>query len=134
MREQRAHNRRLMREDAIISGPSGERRQPAILLDISRVGVCFTSPQLLPSGTVYRLEFSLPGQPGLHRTTLEVVHSSSSGVPSGYRVGARFLDIAPDTAERIMDFVTKDVDMPAAGTQSKREADRVQHQANQTPD
>ena len=134
MREQRAHNRRLMREDAIISDPSGDARRPAILLDISRVGVCFTSPQLLPSGMVYSLEFSLPGQTGLHRTTLEVVHSSSSGVPSGYRVGARFLDIPAGTAELIMDFVTRDVDAPPNPSRSEGKAHRMEHQADQSTD
>lgn len=123
-----------MREDAIVSDPSRNTRRPAILLDISRVGVSFTSAQLLPSGEVLSLEFGLPGHAGLHQTTVEVVHSSASGVPSGYRVGARFLEIGQDTTDQIMDFVTTAVHTLGQPPSSEREPDGVQQQANQAPD
>lgn len=106
MRDQRAHARRLMREDAILSDESGSGRQPVVLLDISRLGIAFTSPKLLEGGARLRLQFSLPGNPDRHDTLVEVVHSTSSGVPSGFRVGARFIEIEPHTTALITEFAT----------------------------
>ena len=106
MHEKRAHTRRLMREDATIADASGKARHPVVLLDISRLGVCFTSPDLLESGSRHILDFHLPGNPHLQETVIQVVHSTSDGVPAGYRVGARFVHIAPETTEHITDFVS----------------------------
>ena len=106
MPEKRAHTRRLMREDAVLADVAGGARRPVIMLDISRLGVCFTSPKLLESGSRHILDFNLPGTQHLHETVVQVVHSSQSGVPSGYKVGARFVHIAPDTTESIVHFVS----------------------------
>ena len=106
MHEQRAHNRRLMREDAVLSNEVGGARRPVIMLDISRLGVCFTSSTLLESGTRHLLEFNLPGTGPVHETVVQVVHSSESGVPSGYKVGARFIHIEAETTESIVHFVS----------------------------
>jgi hypothetical protein len=106
MSEKRAHSRRLMHENAVLAAAAGETRQPVVMLDISRVGVCFTSPALLDSGSRHILEFKLPATTQLHETVVQVVHSSPGGVPSGYRVGARFVHILPDTADSIVHFVS----------------------------
>jgi hypothetical protein len=106
MQEKRAHTRRLMKEDAVLANDGGSGRQPVVLLDISRLGVSFTSPSLLESGSRHILDFKLPGTPQLHETVVQVVHSSASGVPSGYRVGARFVHIQLDTTDAIMQFVS----------------------------
>ena len=106
MPEKRAHTRRLMQEDAVLADAAGTTRQPVVLLDISRLGVSFTSPSLLDNGSRHILDFNLPGTAQLHETVVQVVHSSASGVPSGYKVGARFVHIAPETTESIVHFVS----------------------------
>ena len=106
MSEKRAHTRRLMREDAVLADATGAARHPVVMLDISRLGVCFTSPTLLDGGSRHILDFKLPGMPQLHETVVQVVHCSDSGVPSGYRVGARFVHIPAETTESIVDFVS----------------------------
>jgi len=106
MHEKRAHTRRLMREDASLADASGKARHPVVLLDISRLGVYFTSPDLLAGGSRYILDFRLPGNPQLQETVIQVVHSTSDGVPAGFMVGARFVHIAPETTDHITDFVS----------------------------
>lgn len=106
MQEKRAHIRRLMREDAVLADATGNARHPVVLLDISRLGVSFTSPQELPGGSRHMLDFRLPGSPELQETVVQVVHSTSAGVPAGFRVGARFVHIADETTEQIVQFVS----------------------------
>lgn len=106
MQEKRAHTRRLMREEAVLADATGSSRHPVVMLDISRLGVSFTSPELLPSGSRHLLDFRLPGSPELQETVVQVVHSTSAGVPSGFRVGARFVHIADETSEQIVQFVS----------------------------
>lgn len=106
MSEKRAHTRRLMREDAVLADVTGAPRRPVIMLDISRLGVCFTSPVELDGGSRHILDFHLPGMQQLHETVVQIVHSSPIGVPSGYKIGARFVHIQPDTTESIVNFVS----------------------------
>lgn len=106
MSEKRAHARRLMHEEAVLADAGGAARQPVILLDISRVGVSFTSPVMLDGSSRHLLEFKLPGVPGAHQTVVLVIHSSQTGVPSGYRIGARFVHIETDTTDAITHFVS----------------------------
>jgi hypothetical protein len=106
MHEKRAHTRRLMREEAVLADASGNARHPVVMLDISRLGVCFTSPEQLESGSRHILDFRLPGSPALQETVVQVVHSTSAGVPAGFKVGARFVHIAPETTDQISSFVS----------------------------
>lgn len=106
MDEKRAYTRRLMREDAVLADASGSARYPVVMLDISRVGVSFASPTQLETGSRHLLNFRLPGNAQLQETVLQVVHSTSAGVPAGFRVGARFVHIQPETTESIASFVT----------------------------
>lgn len=106
MPEKRAHMRRLMRENAVLADATGAARHPVVMLDISRLGVSFTSPTLLDGGSRHILDFKLPGTTQLHETVVQVVHCTDSGVPSGYRVGARFVHIPSETAESIVNFVS----------------------------
>ena len=109
MHEKRAHTRRLMREEAVIASAEGKARHPVILLDISRVGVSFTSPTTLDSGSRHILDFRLPGNSQLQETVVQVVHTTSDGVPAGFRVGARFVHIQAETTESIVAFVSNTV-------------------------
>ena len=106
MSEKRAHTRRLMKEDAVLADAMGTMRHPVVLLDISRPGVSFTSPGPLDGGSRHILEFKLPGTPQMHETVVQVIHCSDSGVPSGFRVGARFVHIPAETTESIVNFVS----------------------------
>ena len=105
MSEKRAHKRKLMREDAVLADAAGTTRHPVVMLDISRVGVSFASPLELEGGSRHILDFRLPGIDGLHETVVQVVHSSTDGVPSGFRIGARFVHIEGETAAGIATFV-----------------------------
>ncbi len=106
MHEKRAHTRKLMREEAILADASGQARHPVVMLDISRLGVCFASADVLESGSRHILDFRLPGNPQLQETVIQVVHSTRDGVPAGFRVGARFVHIAAETTEHIVTFVS----------------------------
>jgi hypothetical protein len=106
MQEKRAHTRRLMHEDAVLAEATGQGRQPVILLDISRLGVCFTCPAPLEGGARHILDFRLPGGAQLHETVVQVVHSGSAGVPAGFRIGARFVHVPAETESAIVQFVS----------------------------
>lgn len=106
MQEKRAHTRRLMREAAVLAGCSGDSHHPVIMLDISRVGVSCAGPTELESGARHILDFRLPGNVQLQETVVQVIHCTSAGVPSGYRIGARFVHIAPETSNDIAVFVS----------------------------
>jgi hypothetical protein len=106
MSEKRAHTRRLMHEEAMLADAGATARQPVVLLDISRVGVSFTSPAALDGGSRHLLGFRLPGVPDSHETVVQVIHSSTNGVPSGYRIGARFVHIETETTDAITNFVS----------------------------
>lgn len=110
MQEKRAHSRRLMQEDAFLSNTSAASRHPVVLLDIARLGICFTNPDLLAKGSVHTLVFTLPGSAQLHQALIEVVHSTTQGVPVGYRVGARFLEIHPDSSALVNELVASLID------------------------
>ena len=107
MKEQRAHARKLMHERAFLADASGTAWAPTILLDISLSGVSFAFAESLSSGEVRQLRFCLPGSASQHLTFINLVHQTSHGVPSGYKYGARFATISPETIEQIVDFVSK---------------------------
>ena len=111
MRERRAHTRALMHEHAFLIGDDGQRA-PVIMLDISLRGASFATAEVLASGALRQLEFGLPGSPTRHTVLMKVVNQSTSGVPSGFRVGAMFIAVDPRTTEEITDFVSKAVPAP----------------------
>jgi hypothetical protein len=94
----------MMHEQAFLSDSSGSSWAPIILLDISIRGISFATPDALMSGAVRQLRFTLPGSPTRHHSLINVVHRSTSGVPSGFKIRARFVKIEADTTNQIMDF------------------------------
>lgn len=106
MQERRAHTRRLMQEEAFLFDTTGSTRQPVLLLDVSRLGVSFTNPVYLESESVHKFAFCLPGNSQMHETVVSVVHSTTQGVPAGYRVGARFIEIDAHTTSVINKLVS----------------------------
>jgi hypothetical protein len=100
-----------MHEQAFLLDSSGTSWSPVVLLDISLCGVGFATPEALISGTVRQLLFTVPGSRTRHHTHVHIVHRSTSGVPSGFRVGARFVTIDQETAGQIADFVSKSAEI-----------------------
>jgi hypothetical protein len=109
LREQRAHARKLMHEQAFLLDASGSSWAPVVLLDISQGGVSFATPEALVSGAVRQLVFTVPGSQTRHHSQISIVHRTTCGVPNGFRIGARFKTVDPITTEQIVDFVSKSV-------------------------
>lgn len=107
MIEQRAHARKLMHEQASLSDAGMISWVPVILLDISLRGVSFASQEALVNGELRQLRFRMPGSAQLHQVLIYVVHHSRSGVPFGFRAGARFEEIDAHTTDAISDFLSK---------------------------
>ena len=107
MDEKRAHRRQLMHGVALVGSASLDDWQPMILLDMSVSGVCFTHTTELAEGALRTLRFRLPDDNVLHQVAISVVHSTTWGVPSGYRVGASFVSLERKTEQAILDFLEK---------------------------
>lgn len=97
----------MMHEQAFLSDSSATSWAPVILLDISMRGLSFATPEALSGGTLRRLQFTLPGSPVRHHCQINIVHRSTLGVPSGFKIGAMFVTIDTDTTDQIVDFVSK---------------------------
>ena len=98
-----------MHEKASLLDADGTVLAPVILLDISLRGASFATSEALKSGAIRQLEFTLPGSRTRHNTLIQVVHQSTTGVPSGFKVGAMFVVIDATTTNEIIDFVSKSV-------------------------
>jgi hypothetical protein len=107
LKEQRIHVRKLMHEQAYLADPGMTSWAPVVLLDISLRGISFASPTVIIDGELRQLQFRMPGSPLLHRVLIHIVHHTTSGVPVGFKVGARFEEISADTTEAISDFLSK---------------------------
>lgn len=97
----------MMREQAFMSDSTATSWAPIVLLDISLRGVSFATPEPLVAGLVRELQFTVPGSPVRHHAHINVVRSSTSGVPSGFKIGAMFVKIDTETTDHIADFVSK---------------------------
>jgi hypothetical protein len=107
LKEQRLHARKLMHEPAFVSDVARTSWTPVILLDISLRGVSFASPGVVIGGELRQLRFTMPGKPHPHLALISVVHSSSAGVPVGFKVGAKFEEVKAETTDAIADFMSK---------------------------
>jgi hypothetical protein len=107
MQEQRAHARKLMHEQAYLADPRMSSWTPVVLLDISLRGISFASPTTIIDGELRQLHFRMPDSPVLHRALIHIVHQTTSGVPVGFKVGARFEDIGADTTDAIGGFLSE---------------------------
>jgi hypothetical protein len=107
MKEQRAHARKLMHEQAYLADANMTSWAPVVLLDISLSGISFASPTVIIGDALRQLQFRMPGSPRLHRALIHIVHHSTSGAPVGFKVGARFEEISADTTDAITDFLSK---------------------------
>lgn len=105
MIEQRAHVRKLMHEQAFLSDAGVTSWTPVVLLDISPCGVSFATPGVILGSELRQLRFRIPGSAQLHHASVHIVHQTNSGVPVGYKLGARFDAIDADTTNAIMAFL-----------------------------
>lgn len=105
VQEKRAQIRKLMLEAASVADAAGASWHPIILLDISRIGLAFASAQAMENGGSHMLRFRLPGNPRQHEAVVSVVHSSTAGVPSGFRIGAKFVVVVPAMIVAIEEFI-----------------------------
>jgi hypothetical protein len=96
-----------MHEPAFVSDVGLTSWVPVILLDISLRGVSFASPGVVISGELRQLRFTMPGKSQPHAVLISIVHSSSAGVPVGFKVGAKFETVKAETSEAIADFLSK---------------------------
>jgi hypothetical protein len=105
LKEQRVHARKLMHEQAYLADASMSSWAPVVLIDISLSGISFASPTAIIDGELRQLQFRMPGSPLLHRALIHIVHHSQSGVPVGFKVGARFEEISAGTTDAITGFL-----------------------------
>jgi hypothetical protein len=94
-----------MHEQAYLADAGMSSWAPVILIDISLSGISFASPAAIICDTPRELHFRMPGSPLLHRARIQVVHHSTSGVPVGFKVGARFEEIGVETRDAIAGFL-----------------------------
>ncbi|ALK98396.1 hypothetical protein AB595_06845 [Massilia sp. WF1] len=105
MKEQRVHARKLIREQAYLADARTSSWTPVVLLDISQCGISFASPTAITKDELRQLHFRMPGSALLHRALVHIVHHSTSGVPVGFKVGARFDELGADTKQAIAAFL-----------------------------
>ena len=96
-----------MHEQAYLADAGITSWIPVVLLDISLSGISFASPTVIVSDESRQLHFRMPGSPLLHRALIRIVYHTTSGVPLGVRVGARFEQMSADTTHAIADFLSK---------------------------
>jgi hypothetical protein len=96
-----------MHEHAYLADANMTSWSPVVLIDISLRGISFASPAAIINGELRQLQFRMPGSPLLHRALIHIVHHSTSGVPVGFKVGAKFEEIGADTTEAIGDFLSQ---------------------------
>jgi hypothetical protein len=82
-------------------------------------GIGFFTESLLPPGTVLRVELKFPSRKKPVAFTAEVIWSGKLLLeklevpqPRAYEVGVRFLDIAPEDQEFLMDYSARSSDEP----------------------
>lgn len=95
-----------MHEQAYLADANMSSWVPVILIDISMSGISFASPTVIIGGKPRELHFRMPGSPLLHRALIHIVHNSTSGVPVGFKVGARFEEIGAETTDAIANFLS----------------------------
>lgn len=77
-----------------------------VLLEISTHGLTIASTQLMVTGELRPVRFTLPGDGGSHHAFVTLMFRSTAGVPTGFRYGARFTVIDPNTTSHIVDFLS----------------------------
>jgi hypothetical protein len=101
-----------MHEQAYVADASMTSWAPVVLIDISLSGISFASPTAIISGEMRQLQFRIPGSTLLHRVLIDIVHHTTSGVPVGFKVGARFENIGAETRDAVAGFLGQPQEAP----------------------
>ncbi len=84
-----------------------EGQEPAILRDISEIGLACTAPQEVPEMTLVALDFSLPGATEVHHVKGAVVRCEPlSGAERGkFDLAVYFTELTPVTRAALRHYV-----------------------------
>jgi hypothetical protein len=120
--EQRSHDRKILAADALIEDGSGHDWRHVHMLDVSRMGLAFTTDEIVEVGSIRRFDFALPGSLTRIVCRARIANRLVNAWPehkseSAFRVGAMFEAIDPQHVEMIERFVQEEADSaPAAET------------------
>lgn len=82
--------------------------EPAMLRDISEIGLACVSPQAIPEMTLVGLDFALPGATELHHVTGAIVRCEPLPRTRGkHDVAIYFTEISPITRAALRNYVGK---------------------------
>lgn len=81
--------------------------EPAMLRDISEIGLACTAPQEIPEMTLVGLDFSLPGASELHHVKGAVVRCEPLAKQRKYDLAIYFTEITPVTRAALRNYVGK---------------------------
>ncbi|MCA8976010.1 MAG: PilZ domain-containing protein [Planctomycetes bacterium] len=82
-----------------------DEQEPAILRDISEIGLACTSPREVPEMTLVALDFSLPGSSAIHHVKGAVVRCEP--MPKGrYDMAVYFTETSAETRLALAGYVT----------------------------
>lgn len=105
--ENRRHERRALRSQAVLLLPGGQTF-PVQTLDISVGGVGVLAPANARNGTRLAIRLTLPVRPSGTTTfdaAVTVVHSVLSRHEEGFKVGLQFIDLDPRSASAIRHYI-----------------------------
>ena len=80
--------------------------EPAVLRDISEIGLACTSPRELPEMTLVGFDFSLPGATAVHQVVGAVVRCEPHQ-DGKYDVAVYFTELQPETRAALGGFVAR---------------------------
>jgi hypothetical protein len=107
------------------SGSPPAAAQQAVSKDIAGGGRCFFAQEALAAGTPRRLSVKLPERPGSIQAPAEVVWSEPYEIISkeqrhrSVEVGVKFLQIAPQDRETILQYIILERQGPRAASLSR---------------
>lgn len=82
--------------------------EPAVLRDISEIGLACVAPESIPEMTLVGLDFTLPGASEVHHVKGAVVRCEPLRQPRGkHDLAIYFTEISPVTRVALRNYVTK---------------------------
>lgn len=103
--DKRVHLRRALQTEGWLADMQESQWRNIDLLDISKGGAAFISPDNLPIESSQRFRFHLPGNPQLINFVVKITRCVEHPYFSGYRVGAQFMQIENKDLQAIEDFI-----------------------------
>lgn len=104
-KERREHLRKLLAVEARIAEVETSNWTTMRLFDVSKAGIGFIHPQPLELNKLYSIEFRLPDSDVTIACIAIALHCAELKDKAMFRIGARFVWITEDDAERISDYV-----------------------------